>query len=98
MMRLVSMAKAEGRRQKDQEAPPSSFCLQPSIQGDRRGSNPRPLGPQPSALPTELRPPTYGLVFTAFAGPVNGGGLAWAVRELAIPPALMVPSSAIHNT
>lgn len=25
--------------------------------GDRRGSNPRPPGPQPGALPTELRPP-----------------------------------------
>ena len=25
--------------------------------GDRRGSNPRHLGPQPSALPAELRPP-----------------------------------------
>ncbi len=26
-------------------------------QGDRRGSNPRPSGPQPDALPTELRSP-----------------------------------------
>ena len=25
--------------------------------GERRGLNPRPLGPQPRALPTELRPP-----------------------------------------
>ena len=25
--------------------------------GERRGSNPRHLGPQPSALPAELRPP-----------------------------------------
>ncbi len=25
--------------------------------GERRGSNPRPPGPQPGALPTELRPP-----------------------------------------
>ncbi len=27
--------------------------------GDRRGSNPRHLGPQPSALPAELRPPYF---------------------------------------
>ena len=26
-------------------------------EGDRRGSNPRPPGPHPGALPTELRPP-----------------------------------------
>src|SRR5215218_10075040 len=38
---------------------PSAFILHPLIKGDRRGSNPRPLGPQPSALPTELRPPTH---------------------------------------
>ena len=25
--------------------------------GERRGLNPRPPGPQPGALPTELRPP-----------------------------------------
>ena len=31
------------------------------IWGERRGLNPRPLGPQPRALPTELRPP---LIFT----------------------------------
>jgi hypothetical protein len=29
-----------------------------TIQGDRRGSNPRLPGPQPGALPTELRPPS----------------------------------------
>ena len=27
------------------------------VQGERRDSNPRPPGPQPGALPTELRPP-----------------------------------------
>ena len=27
--------------------------------GERRGSNPRPQGPQPCALPAELRPPCY---------------------------------------
>ena len=29
--------------------------------GERRGLNPRPPGPQPGALPTELRPPCYNL-------------------------------------
>ncbi len=28
-----------------------------AVEGDRRGSNPRPPGPHPGALPTELRPP-----------------------------------------
>ncbi len=34
--------------------------------GERRGSNPRHLGPQPSALPAELRPPcaVQGRYFT----------------------------------
>ena len=33
--------------------------------GERRGSNPRHLGPQPSALPAELRPPcaVQGLLY-----------------------------------
>src|SRR5881227_1274937 len=32
-----------------------------SSQGDRRDSNPRRPGPQPGALPTELRPPCVRL-------------------------------------
>jgi hypothetical protein len=31
--------------------------LEEKTWGERRGSNPRHLGPQPSALPAELRPP-----------------------------------------
>lgn len=30
--------------------------------GDRRGSNPRQLAPQASALPTELRPPVMVII------------------------------------
>jgi peptidoglycan-N-acetylglucosamine deacetylase len=30
------------------------------LRGERRDSNPRPPGPQPGALPTELRPPSDG--------------------------------------
>ena len=36
------------------------ICRGPEVlgrEGDRRGSNPRPPGPHPGALPTELRPP-----------------------------------------
>src|ERR1700678_3498997 len=32
-------------------------CVVRWSEGDRRGSNPRPPGPHPGALPTELRPP-----------------------------------------
>ncbi len=35
-----------------------SAHLQPLLRGERWGSNPRPPGPQPGALPTELRPPS----------------------------------------
>src|SRR3954470_7651374 len=34
-----------------------SWCVQGYWRGERRDSNPRPPGPQPGALPTELRPP-----------------------------------------
>ena len=34
--------------------------------GERRGLNPRPPGPQPGALPTELRPPCYNLKMWIF--------------------------------
>ena len=37
-----------------EERCPRFSCKQ---KGDRRGSNPRPSGPQPDALPTELRSP-----------------------------------------
>ena len=33
------------------------LVLQQPTRGERRDLNPRPLGPQPSALPTELRSP-----------------------------------------
>ena len=38
--------------------------------GDRRGSNPQPPGPQPGALPIELRPPTGGQ-YLNLGGPVS---------------------------
>ena len=34
-----------------------AHVIQLSKLGERRGSNPRQPGPQPGALPTELRPP-----------------------------------------
>ena len=37
----------------------------PTTTGERRDLNPRPLGPQPSALPTELRPPWNHLALAA---------------------------------
>src|ERR1039458_4605996 len=37
-------------------APKPSSCRQ-FVKGERRDLNPRPPGPQPGALPTELRPP-----------------------------------------
>src|SRR5664280_2463044 len=36
---------------------PKCARLRALQQGERRDSNPRPPGPQPGALPTELRPP-----------------------------------------
>ena len=49
-------------------------------QGDRRGSNPRPQGPQPCALPTELRPPFYVLT-CSFLPPLSAVSIrtVWAV-------------------
>src|SRR5215210_2129422 len=40
-------------------ASPSAIVRPPEgfVRGERRDSNPRPPGPQPGALPTELRPP-----------------------------------------
>src|SRR3954466_5448626 len=35
----------------------STAAQQELLEGERRDSNPRPPGPQPGALPTELRPP-----------------------------------------
>jgi hypothetical protein len=35
-----------------------SLLCRDSLRGERRDSNPRPPGPQPGALPTELRPPS----------------------------------------
>ena len=37
-------------------------------EGDRRGSNPRPSGPQPDALPTELRSPGSLNILAARSG------------------------------
>src|SRR5262245_1009100 len=51
----------EGRKKKRRKGccHPPAFIDHPSVeQGDRRDSNPRRPGPQPGALPTELRPPS----------------------------------------
>jgi hypothetical protein len=45
------------------------------LKGERRDSNPRPPGPQPGALPTELRPPRRA-----------GGRSAGDARNLAVVP------------
>src|SRR6187551_605686 len=39
-----------------------------ATRGERRDSNPRPPGPQPGALPTELRPPSAPRSLAARAG------------------------------
>ena len=49
--------------------------------GNRRDSNPRRPGPQPGALPTELRLPSDYLIFTALRAVVNMRG-AKSLRSL----------------
>ena len=49
--------KDEGGRMNDESRADSSFILHPSALCARRDSNPRPTGPQPVALSTELRAP-----------------------------------------
>ena len=46
------------------------------VRGERGDSNPRPPGPQPGALPAELRPPRCGPIYQrpAAAPPRSGGG------------------------
>jgi adenylate cyclase len=39
------------------KGPMDAYLLAGSLEGERRDLNPRPPGPQPGALPTELRPP-----------------------------------------
>ena len=66
------------------------FCLDPRhemrkgervLWGGRRDSNPRPQGPQPCALPTELRPPCHnpGIVVgnSAAINSAVPAGLQW---------------------
>lgn len=53
MRRTVSRA---GERAAPERAKPRTRGAS-CVRGERRGSNPRPPGPQPGALPTELRPP-----------------------------------------
>src|SRR5207247_9999471 len=64
--------KDEGGRMKDEKEAaeglfhPSAFILHPyPAMGDRRDSNPRRPGPQPGALPTELRPPPVAKLLSA---------------------------------
>ena len=45
---------------KTNEGQRTSRCPSRYSWGERRGSNPRPPGPQPGALPAELRPPRLG--------------------------------------
>src|SRR5215207_7332057 len=47
---------------------PRFSCKQ---EGDRRGSNPRPSGPQPDALPTELRSPSDSAILPASTQPAK---------------------------
>src|SRR2546430_17557565 len=66
-------------------------------QGDRRGSNPRPQGPQPCALPTELRPPYYVLT-CSFLPPLSAVSIRSATP--AVCPPLPPPqrlSSCFHD-
>src|SRR5919199_629351 len=51
------------------------LCFSCKSQGDRRGSNPRPSGPQPDALPTELRSPSSFSILPASAGRAKRLGL-----------------------
>src|SRR5438876_9230088 len=49
-------------------------------EGGGRDSNPRPPGPQPGALPTELPPPSPDSVARSRAGSGPGAGLRFAGR------------------
>src|SRR5687768_12758079 len=49
--------------------------------GDRRDSNPRRPGPQPGALPTELRPPSIG--FSGGILAVDWGKVNWVAKRVA---------------
>src|SRR5258706_1269908 len=56
MIRLVSIG---GKlKMQNAEGKTFAFCVLHFPKGDRRDSNPRHPGPQPGALPTELRPPS----------------------------------------
>src|ERR1700722_3991925 len=53
--------------------------------GDRRDSNPRRPGPQPGALPTELRPPSELVLMPMLAAPVNRGHRRGRLSDHALP-------------
>src|SRR5438045_1593571 len=55
------------RRVGGREPAPSITPGAGALQGGERDSNPRPPGPQPGALPTELPPPS-GTIVTAISG------------------------------
>src|SRR5208282_3922754 len=52
--------------------------------GERRDLNPRPPGPQPGALPSELRPPSASYL-TQDSSPGKDGGLRKEARPALIP-------------
>src|SRR5205814_2859503 len=95
MMRLVNMAVGSRQMAECRKAIggkhlaagnlcplPSAYRLLP--RGDRRDSNPRRPGPQPGALPTELRPPSLvSDLIACRCEPVNRGA------ETALTPRVM---------
>src|SRR4051812_38570217 len=61
-------------RRTDRSVCPRKSLLQGLSRGERRDSNPRPPGPQPGALPTELRPPSAARSLAAGALPGGARG------------------------
>jgi hypothetical protein len=51
-----------------------------TVEGGGRDSNPRPPGPQPGALPTELPPPRAHIVSASSSGTVRSGELSARAR------------------
>src|SRR5262249_27082284 len=67
-----------GRSRQNRVGPPLDISLQIKqySKGERWDSNPRPPGPQPGALPAELRPPRY---------PSSIAGVSLSLRGRRIP-------------
>src|SRR5258708_27265072 len=79
MIRLVSIA---GKlKMQNAEGKTFAFCVLHFPKGDRRDSNPRHPGPQPGALPTELRPPS-NLDRPARGAPERRSVHFYAIREV----------------